>query len=133
MSSYQQVENSAKRLYQTSEQLSINASKVIEKRIAMIARQNPFNNGKEMQEMERMVTEKHVAFFESWQNMMVQSWLAQQHLGQLVLSNWLKLASGQPISLENMFYHVNHETLKIFDKGMQPITHRVSANVRRLG
>lgn len=132
MPTYNHVEQSAKRIYDKSEQLSINVPKVIERRIAMIATQNPLNNAKEMQEMERMVTEKQMAFLESWQSMMTQSVLAQQHIGQMLFTNWVKMAFCQPVSFEHLFYQINNETLKILEQGMKPITRRVTANVERL-
>ena len=116
MPTYRHVEQSAKRIYDKSEQLSINVPKVIERRIAMIATQNPLNNAKEMQEMERMVTEKQMAFLESWQSMMTQSVLAQQHIGQMLFTNWVKMAFCQPVSFEHLFYQINNETLKILEQ-----------------
>ena len=132
MPTYNHVEQSAKRIYDKSEQLSINVPKVIERRIAMIATQNPLNNAKEMQEMERMVTEKQMAFLESWQSMMTQSVLAQQHIGQMLFTNWVKMAFCQPVSFEHLFYQINNDTLKISALGMKPISRGLTANVQRL-
>ena len=98
----------------------------------MIAKQNPLNNAKEMKEMERMVTEKPIAFFESWTQMAWQALVAQQNIGQLMFSNCMKLSLGQPISLENFFYAVNQEALHVLEKGMHPIYSRVAANAKRL-
>lgn len=133
MSAYHHLEQRAKRVYAASEEMSINVPQVMQKRISMIAQQNPLNNHKEVKEIERMFSEKPIAFLESWQQMALQSLLAQQHIGQLMFVNWWKMAWGQPVLFDQIFYQVNAETLKILEKGLQPISRRVNANVKRLG
>lgn len=132
MSTYKTFEQRAKRVSDTSEEMSVNVPKVVQKRLSMIAQQNPLNNHEEIKEIERMFSEKPIAFMESWQQMALQSLFAQQHIGQLMLVNWWKLAWGQPVLFDQIFYQVNAETLKILEKGLQPISRRVNANVKRL-
>ena len=132
MATYEHINQQVGKMYQQSEDFSIRVPQVMQRRIYMIAKQNPLNNAKEMQEMERMVTEKPIAFFESWQQMAWQSLVAQQNICQLMFSNCMKLTLGQPISVEKFFYSVNQEALHVLEKGMQPIYSRVAANAKRL-
>lgn len=132
MATYEHLNKKVEKIYRQSEDFSIRVPEVMQRRIYMIARQNPLNNAKELKEMERMVIEKPIAFFESWSQMAWQSLLAQQNISQLMLSNCLKLSLGQPISLQNFFYSVNQEALHVLEKGMHPIYSRVAANAKRL-
>lgn len=132
MATYEYLNKKVEKIYRQSEDFSIRVPEVMQRRIYMIARQNPLNNAKELKEMERMVIEKPIAFFESWSQMAWQSLLAQQNISQLMLSNCLKLSLGQPISLQNFFYSVNQEALHVLEKGMHPIYSRVAANAKRL-
>ena len=130
---YQHVHNRAQKLYHQSEELSFNAANVISKRLNLIAQQNPLNNAKELKEIETMVNEKPVAFLQAWQQMGVQTLFAQQHLFSSWVDNWLGMLMGQPKAYEALFYQLNHESLKIWEKGLQPIHRRVNSNVKRLG
>lgn len=104
MATYEHINQKVEKMCQQSEDFSVRVPQVMQRRIYMIAKQNPLNNAKEMKEMERMVTEKPIAFFESWTQMAWQALVAQQNIGQLMFSNCMKLSLGQPISLENFFY-----------------------------
>lgn len=132
MATYEHINQKVEKMCQQSEDFSVRVPQVMQRRIYMMARQNPLHNAKEMKEMERMVTEKPIAFFESWTQMAWQALVAQQNIGQLMFSNCMKLSVGQPISLENFFYTVNQEALHVLEKGMHPIYSRVAANAKRL-
>lgn len=132
MATYEHINQKVEKMCQQSEDFSVRVPQVMQRRIYMMARQNPLHNAKEMKEMERMVTEKPIAFFESWTQMAWQALVAQQNIGQLMFSNYMKLSVGQPISLENFFYTVNQEALHVLEKGMHPIYSRVAANAKRL-
>ena len=132
MATYEHINQKVEKMWQQSEDFSVRVPQVMQRRIYMMARQNPLNNAKEMKEMERMVTEKPIAFFESWTQMAWQALVAQQNIGQLMFSNCMKLSLGQPISLQNFFYAVNQEALHVLEKGMHPIYSRVAANAKRL-
>ena len=132
MATYEHINQKVEKMCQQSEDFSVRVPQVMQRRIYMMARQNPLHNAKEMKEMERMVTEKPIAFFESWTQMAWQALVAQQNIGQLMFSNCMKLSLGQPISLENFFYSVNQEALHVLEKGMHPIYSRVAANAKRL-
>lgn len=132
MSDLSKLHRDVTRIYRQSEDMGYSAPQVMHKRLFMLANQKPFDNAKEMGEIERMVGEKTLAFFESWQNMGLQTWIAQQNIGQLMFDNWLKLSFGKPIAYDQIFYQINFETLKILEKGMYPIHRRVLANAKRL-
>lgn len=132
MATYDYLNKKVENIYQQSEDFSMHVPQIMQRRIYMIAKQNPLNNAKERKEMERMVTEKPIAFFESWSQMAWQTMIAQQNISQLMFSNCLKLSLGQPISLQNFFYSVNQEALHVLEKGMYPIYSRVAANAKRL-
>lgn len=132
MATYEHINQKVEKMCQQSEDFSVRVPQVMQRRIYMMARQNPLHNAKEMKEMERMVTEKPIAFFESWTQMAWQALVAQQNIGQLMFSNYMKLSVGQPISLQNFFYTVNQEALHVLEKGMHPIYSRVAANAKRL-
>ena len=132
MTTFQHLSKKVEKFCQQSEDFSMRVPQVVQKRLSLIAQQNPLNNAKEIKEVERMVIEKPIAFFESWQQMTLQSWVAQQNISSLFLSNWLKWSLGQPVSVEHFFYQTNQEALQILEKGLQPIYSRVAANARRL-
>lgn len=132
MATYEHLNQKVEKIYQQSEDFSFRVPEVMQRRIYMFAKQNPLDNAKEIKEMERMVIEKPIAFFESWSQMAWQTLKAQQNISQLMFSNCLKLSLGQPISLERFFYSVNQEALQVLEKGMHPIYRRVAANAKRL-
>ncbi len=132
MSHLTKLQRNMTKLYQQSEDVGIHAPQVIHKRLTMFAQQNPLNNQQEVHEMERMVHEKAMAFVESWQDMGIQSLVAQYHIHELLFDNWVKVLFGKPIALDQLFYQINLETLKVVEKGMLPIHRRVVANAKRL-
>lgn len=132
MSSPQQITQGAQRIYNQSSELSTAAPDVINKRLTMFALQNPLNNHAEMREMERMVSEKQTAFMQSWQNMASQSLIAQQRIGMSMMTNFFKMMTLQPVHLDSFMYQVGNETLKVIEKGMNPIHATATANSRRL-
>lgn len=132
MTNFTTLQKDVSKIYRQSEDLGVNVPQIMQKRINMMAQQNPFDNHKERVEMERMVNEKTSAFMESWQNMGWQSLIAQQNIGNIMIDSWIKLSFGKPVAFEKLFYQINLETLKIFEKGMSPIHRRVVANAKRL-
>ncbi|MFW2176426.1 MULTISPECIES: hypothetical protein [unclassified Moraxella] len=126
------INKKASKLYHQSEEFGWNVPKVMQKRISMISQQNPLDNAKEMREIEKMFMEKPWAFLESWQQMMLQSLITQQNFNQSMFDNWLKFSIGQPIAMERVMLQLSDDTLKIFEKAMQPIYSTVNANAKRL-
>lgn len=132
MSDLHHLRRNMSKIYRQSEDVSWQSPHIMQKRITMLMQQNAFNDSKTLHEAEQMVSEKAMAFVESWQNMGWQTLIAQQHIGNLLFDNWLKIAFGKPIAVDQFFYQVNLETLKILEKGMYPIHRRVVANAKRL-
>ena len=58
MATYKHINQKVEKMCQQSGDFSVHVPQVMQRRIYMIAKQNPLNNAKEMKEMERMVTEK---------------------------------------------------------------------------
>lgn len=132
MSSASKVSQRAQRIYDQSGELSYAASDVINKRVSMIAHQNPLNNKNEMNEIERMVSEKQTAFMQSWQDMMTQGMLSQQRIANTMMNNFWRMATFQPVKLDFLMYQISNETLKVIEKGLHPIYTTATANSRRL-
>ena len=132
MNDLTKLQRNMSKFYRQSEDVGMKAPQVMHKRLSMLAQQNPFSNHKEVREIEQMVNEKAMAFVESWQDMGMQTLIAQQHINELLFDNWLKALFGKPIAYDQLFYQINLETLKILEKGMSPIHRRVVANAKRL-
>lgn len=132
MSSIAKINQRATRIYDKSNELSVAVPDVINKRITMIATQNPMNNHKEMREMETMVSEKQMAFMQSWQDMCTQTLLSQQRIASTMMDNFWKMSTLQPVNINTLIYQIGNETLKVIEKGMHPIYATATANARRL-
>lgn len=132
MTAYQRIQQGAAQICQQSGELGQQVPEVMHKRLSLMATQDPIHHAKTRKEIERMVVEKPVAFFESWQAMLTQSLIAQQNVSKLMMDSWVAMAMGRPIMLDQLYYQVNYETLKVFEKGISPIHRRVMANAKRL-
>lgn len=132
MSSVAKINQRANRIFTKSSELSLAAPDVINKRLTMFAMQNPMNNRTEMQEMELMVSEKQLAFMQSWQDMAMQTMISQQRLANTMMNNFFRLCSGKPIAVDTFMYQLGNETLKVIEKGMHPIHATATANSKRL-
>lgn len=132
MSSIAKINQRATRIFDKSSELSLAVPDVINKRLTMIAMQNPLNNHKEMREMEQMVTEKQTAFMQSWQDMCTQSLISQQRIASTIMNNFWKMSTLQPVNPTTLMFQISNETLKVIEKGMHPIHATATANSRRL-
>lgn len=132
MSSFAKINQRATRIFDKSNELSVAAPDVINKRLTMFALQNPLNNRKELREMEQMVAEKQAAFMQSWQDMCTQSLISQQRIASTMMDNFWKMSTCQPINFNMLAYQIGNETLKVIEKGMHPIHATATANSRRL-
>lgn len=133
MSSIAKINQRASRIFDKSSELSFATPDVITKRLTMFAMQNPLNNHKELREMEQMVTEKHTAFIQSWQDMFTQSLISQQRIASTMMDNFWKITTCQPVNFNTLIFQISNETLKVIEKGLHPIYTTATANARRLG
>lgn len=119
-------------IYHKSEELSKAVPNVIYQRLNMFVWQNILDNQQELAEMERMVMEKPFAFWASWQKMWIQSYVAQQNISTMMTDGLFKMLTWQPVYVEDVWQKIQQETLKVIEKGIDPIHETAIANAKRL-
>lgn len=132
MSTSAVVRRRANNILTKSEELSFAVPKVIHKRLSMIAQQNPLNNHTEWQEIERMITEKPIAFMEAWQSIATQTLIAHQKISTTLMDSFWQMLCFKSMNMDNFFYQFGDETLKVIEQGINPIHATATANAQRL-
>ncbi len=111
-------------------ELSLAVPTVVAHRLQRIALAGPAPNGRDMQEFQRMGTEKVFAFYECWNEMIGQSLRVQQRLS----TDFARAAFGGSVfSAALSPATLSKHALDIIGKGMSPVHSRAVANAKRLG
>jgi hypothetical protein len=113
--------------------IALTAPQVVTHRLARLALSGPVLSARDRREFTRMGAEKVVAFYESWNAMLVQSWRIQQEIWSASLrAMWFPWQARTPDPARQM-RALQSATSRILVKGMAPVRRRTVANAKRLG
>lgn len=113
-------------------ELAVAAPQVIAHRMARLAASGLSPSERDRKEFRRMSTEKMDAFIESWNEMAMQAFRANQALGVSVLRSFWRPWFGRKLSVRTTSSRFHHGALDVLGKGLGPIHRRAVANAKRL-
>lgn len=127
------TQKNLQRLSSQALDLGLAAPQVIALRLSQFALAGAAPKAGDIAEFNRMIVEKQVAFFQSWQAAISQSIVVQQSIAasmfQLAFSPWRgnsRAASGA------LLKQVQNATLTIASKSLKPVRNKAVANAKRL-
>ena len=113
-----------------SAQLALAVPKVMANRLDIMAQAGLTPNAQQQQEMFTMGAEKVAAFYESWWEMGLE--MAKQNQ-KVMLSLFTPWTMPRTLAKASDPKKLQHNMLKVLNKGMQPVSRRAVANAKRLG
>lgn len=113
-------------------ELAIATPQVVAHRLTRLALAGPNLSAQDTHEFQRMINEKHSAFFESWSAMATHSILANQALAQSLFRSLLPSADGALFSPADFAVQLQKSVLEVADKGLTPVHKKAVANAKRL-
>jgi hypothetical protein len=122
----------AKSVVAKSTELALAVPQVVAHRVARMANAGPALSARDLKEFNRMVTEKRVAFAQSWQAMATQTVLASQAMVfSFARSLWSAPRRGK-ITPARVATQLQGLALGVLGKGLAPVHRKATANARRL-
>ena len=113
-------------------ELALAAPQVMARRMLRITTVGPMATRHDRSEFVRMHAEKPAAFFESWNAMLLHALRANQALTASIMRALLTASVSSPASAIAAASRLHRQSLRIAEKGLQPVHRRVLANARRL-
>jgi hypothetical protein len=122
----------AKSVVAKSTELALAVPQVVAHRVARMANAGPTLSARDVKEFNRMVTEKRVAFAQSWQAMATHTVLASQAMVfSFARSFWSAPRRGK-ITPARVATQLQGLALGVLGKGLAPVHRKATANARRL-
>lgn len=87
---------------------------------------------RDRKEFTRMVTEKHAAFGESWNAMLMQTVAANQVLATSFFRSFFTVAQGKKPSMVKSATQFHRAAVNILHTGLAPVHRKAVANAKRL-
>lgn len=124
--------SSPKTMAQTSSELAAASSQVVAHRVARMAMAGPMPTARDRTEFQRMVSEKHQAFSESWLAMASQSLIAQQAIATTAWRSLCYPWLGGGATPSAMATQMQEAGMGVINKGLAPVHRKAVANAKRL-
>lgn len=111
---------------------AVAAPQVVARRLGRMATAGPLPSLRDQQEFVGMVTEKQLAFAQSWLAMSSEAWRLQQQLWTSLWTLGLSPGLSHPSASMAVARHLHSAAVSIAEKGLTPLHRKAVSNARRL-
>lgn len=111
---------------------AVAAPQVVASRLGRMATAGPMPSLRDQTEFMGMVTEKQLAFTQSWMAMVAETWRLQQQIGWSLWSMGLTPGLSAPQSSLSVARQLQSAAVSIAEKGITPLHRKAVSNARRL-